>query len=416
MRTPKQPSKNGAKYKYYAGFSNAFVSDVLDRYASSCSRVLDPWNGSGTTTAACANRGIQSVGMDINPATLPVAWARLARPDLRGLLCDHLVRARPADLFAANVEAAKNDLLAVYFAERPASLLRSLRNYLALTSTEVTRGLNTHEVRAISGAAFVVFAEVIREALRPMRGTNPSWFSRPKAGQRKISINENELCQMLRDAAAAMHVVPVDGYDQRLPQYEWPKLLLGDSRQDFTDLGTFDLVISSPPYCTRIDYAVATTPELLALGSVDSREFSALRRRIIGSVVTGGSAPSATDSRSTLLHATLEAIRQHHTKAASTYYARYFTRYFDDLARSLHQLACTVRKGHIVLVVQNSYFKDIELNLRSIVTELMQNEGLALSEAHEHSTRPSIADSNPRFKIYRNSNIRTENVLVFSAQ
>lgn len=416
MRTPKQPSKRGSKYKYYAGFSNAFVADVLDRYATATSRVLDPWNGSGTTTAACTDRGIPSVGVDINPAMLPVAWARLARADLLRLLCERLIRARPTDLFAAEVETGDADLLAVYFADRPASLLRSLRNHLVLASAEVAHGLGSHEIRATSGVAFVMFAEVVREALRPMRGTNPAWFSRPKPGQRRVSVAVGDIANMLRKAATAMSAVAANGLEQRLPQHKWPELVLGDSREDLTKLGTFDLIISSPPYCTRIDYAVATTPELLALGGISNSEFSALRRRIIGSVVTEEAEPSSAVSGSPTLRRTLDAIKQHHTKAASTYYARYFTRYFNDLALSLHQLARAGRGGCIVLVVQNSYFKEVEIDLRTIVTELMGNEGLALSEAWKHPARSPIAGSNPRFRIYRESNVATEDILVFSTR
>jgi predicted SnoaL-like aldol condensation-catalyzing enzyme len=352
--------------------------------------------------------------VDINPAMLPVAWARLARSDLLGRLCDRLIRARPNDFFDAEVEIGDADLLTVYFADRPASLLRSLRNHLVYASAEVAHGFDSHEMRAISGVAFVMFAEVIREALRPMRGTNPSWFSRPKTGQRRISADGTDIANMLRKAATAMSAVADTGHGQRLAQHKWPELVLGDSRQELTSLGTFDLIISSPPYCTRIDYAVATTPELLALGGLGDSEFSALRRQIIGSVVTDKAEPSSDVSRSPTLRRTLEAIRQHHTKAASTYYARYFTKYFNDLALSLHQLVRAARGGHIVLVVQGSYFKEVEIDLRTIVTELMEEDGLVLSEAWKHPARSPIAGSNPRFRIYRESNVATEDILVFS--
>src|ERR1700756_1383022 len=88
MRSPKLSHNNYSGrtardyHRYYAGYSSSFVGDVLDRYATRNSRVLDPWNGSGTTTFACASAGIESCGSDINPATLPIAWGRLARRDL----------------------------------------------------------------------------------------------------------------------------------------------------------------------------------------------------------------------------------------------------------------------------------------------------------------------------------------------
>jgi DNA modification methylase len=53
MRTPKQKLKQKAAYQYYAGFSSDFVCDILEKYASPGTRILDPWNGSGTTTGAC---------------------------------------------------------------------------------------------------------------------------------------------------------------------------------------------------------------------------------------------------------------------------------------------------------------------------------------------------------------------------
>jgi hypothetical protein len=414
MRTPKQPSKKEAKYKYYAGFSDAFVADVLDRYATSNSRVLDPWNGSGMTTATCAARGIRSVGMDINPATLPVAWARLARSDLTGLLCERLTRAKPADMFTAALEVGDDDLLAAYFTDHAGTLLRSLRNYLISTSAEVASGLDAREVRATSGVAFVVLAEVIREALRPVRGTNPSWFSRPRAGQHRISVDESALVGALTKTADAMRTVARDAHSNRPPGHAWPELVLGDSRLELSGLGNFDLIITSPPYCTRIDYAVATTPELLALGSVGRRQFSALRQQIIGSVVTEEGEPCFGASSSPTLRRTLEAISHHPTKAASTYYARYFTKYFSDLVRSLSELAGAVRAGYVVLVVQNSFFKDIEIDLRQIVTELLQNTGLVLSAAWKHPAKAPIAGSNPRFRVYRDSNVSTEDILVFS--
>ncbi|WP_410712175.1 DNA methyltransferase [Bradyrhizobium sp. BEA-2-5] len=40
--------------------------------------VLDPWNGSGTTTSVANGAGLTAVGIDINPAMAVVAKARLS--------------------------------------------------------------------------------------------------------------------------------------------------------------------------------------------------------------------------------------------------------------------------------------------------------------------------------------------------
>jgi hypothetical protein len=64
-------------YRYYAGYSTQFVRDVLDHLdLPKRATVLDPWNGSGTTTATASEAGFGVTGYDANPALVIVALAR----------------------------------------------------------------------------------------------------------------------------------------------------------------------------------------------------------------------------------------------------------------------------------------------------------------------------------------------------
>jgi len=153
---------------------------------------------------------------------------------------------------------------------------------------------------------------------------------------------------------------------------------------------------------------------MLALGSIGTTAFFNLRRRIMGSVVTNGAIAPLSSRPGSTVQRTLEAIEGHHTKAASTYYARYFSNYFRDLSLSIDQLVRAVPSGKIVLVVQNSYFKNIEIDLRAIVTEQLHDGGFPLISSWEHPVKAPIAGSNPRFRMYRESNVKFESVLVFS--
>jgi DNA methylase len=81
LSSPKQTTaeRHSSLFPYYAGFSEAFVGDVLDALQPTDGEVvLDPWNGSGTTTAVAGRAGLISIGVDINPAMAVVAKARLA--------------------------------------------------------------------------------------------------------------------------------------------------------------------------------------------------------------------------------------------------------------------------------------------------------------------------------------------------
>ncbi|MBC1345222.1 site-specific DNA-methyltransferase, partial [Listeria welshimeri] len=66
---PKYKSKDSSLlYKYYAGFSDQFVLDTLSYSDLHEMTVLDPWNGSGTTSRIASQLGARKiVGLDINP-------------------------------------------------------------------------------------------------------------------------------------------------------------------------------------------------------------------------------------------------------------------------------------------------------------------------------------------------------------
>lgn len=61
-------------YRYYAGYNDGFVQDILDRIdIPADGLVVDPWNGAGTTTAAALASGFHARGYDINPAAVLIA-------------------------------------------------------------------------------------------------------------------------------------------------------------------------------------------------------------------------------------------------------------------------------------------------------------------------------------------------------
>src|SRR5215831_14118342 len=77
-RTKGKASNKEAWFDYYAGFSAAFVRTVLERLLPHREgRVLDPWNGSGTTTTTAHELGVRSTGLDINPVMVVVAMVKL---------------------------------------------------------------------------------------------------------------------------------------------------------------------------------------------------------------------------------------------------------------------------------------------------------------------------------------------------
>ncbi len=70
-------------YQYYAGYSDGFVEDALSRMGVTGDElILDPWNGSGTTTSTAAANGLRAVGFDINPAAVLIGRSGLLQSDV----------------------------------------------------------------------------------------------------------------------------------------------------------------------------------------------------------------------------------------------------------------------------------------------------------------------------------------------
>jgi DNA modification methylase len=64
-------------YRYYAGYSSDFVTYALENVVPRATSVLDPWNGTGTTSVLAATRRLRTLGYDINPAMVLVAKGRM---------------------------------------------------------------------------------------------------------------------------------------------------------------------------------------------------------------------------------------------------------------------------------------------------------------------------------------------------
>lgn len=158
---------------------------------------------------------------------------------------------------------------------------------------------------------------------------------------------------------------------------------------------------------------VATTPEILALGGMTPSDIERLRVAMIGSVLTKSESARALQESPTARH-TIDQIATHPTKAAGAYYLRYFSKYFLDMASAVGQASNALASGgRAVMVVQNSFFKDLEIDLSKVMQELMEFNGVRLEHMHSHPVVAPIAGSNPLYKKYRERNVRTENVLVF---
>lgn len=418
LANPKQTARVRAEgwYRYYAGYSPDFVADAL-RLVNRDARplhVLDPWVGAGTTCAVAADQGHVTTGVDINPALVTIAKARMLRSDVTEsmeALTEEIIKGANR----SRRHISPGDPLLNWFAPKAATSLRALersifRLMVSPESDESALGFGLTHLSPLAAFFYVTLFRVTRNRLRSATTSNPTWVKASVPLKNRAKPSRAALQDEFRAMQGSLSEFLRIG-----TQHETADTPVEIQHGSSTSLNlpdeVVDVVITSPPYCTRIDYVASARPELAVLGCGDDI-FKALRHMTIGSPTL----PSFVDKTATQSAAAkrfLKAVRSHRSKASQTYYYRYFDTYFRMLDRSLQEMHRVVQWGGSgFLVVQDSYYKEIHLDLPRITTELAERHSWVVSNRFDYPVRRTMAVVNPRARAYRQTFGAVESVLL----
>ena len=414
--SPKQPSRSRRPdwYPYYASYPEIFVESVIETYLPDANTIIDPWNGSGTTTTVCERYGVPSVGIDINPALTVIARARLNPRSQRSQL---QTKALQSTTLATSIRPPPltSDPLLNWMHPDAAAQIRAIEHSIHLTtnSPHAARPLVRHVDQLTNASCFLYCAlfSVVRTLLQPFRTTNPTWFKTPPPSLRLTTLpwphlsdsfttHARSLCDRLTVSAS-------------IPYTPTAALFTANAMQLPFRSSEFEGALTSPPYATRIDYVRGTSPELAVLGA-DPSYISDLRRRVTGTpVVTDVRPPDPATIHSATANCALAFVASHPSKGSRSYYSPWLRNYLMDLQSGMFELARIVTPGGpICTVIQDSYYKEYRLDLQAIIAELMHSAGRTLSHRRDF---PAPA---PRSTILSTSGATlarhtTETLLVF---
>ncbi len=405
-------------FGYYAGYSTSFVDEALTYlHLDQDARVLDPWNGSGTTTDVVERRGFRGVGYDLNPAVVLVARARLLRSDVRP---SHRSLGQAIVRDSSNLAAADflpEEPLSAWFSPQTAATLRGLERAIQrdlISSSEYVRIAARSSLADVSPLAayyYVALFRTVRRLLVAFKTSNPTWTRFPETPRHRLRTSSDAVCAMFIEEVERMFA----GMAEAPPVTTLAQVDIGNSTSIKLGAGEVDAVVSSPPYCTRIDYAVSMRPELAVLG-MTAAEFRALRLSMLGCTILGEKgAPAAIPKEwGASCARLLEGVRRHSAHGSATYYYPTHVSYFASLYSSYAEIARVLRAGgHAILVVQDSYYKELHTDLQKVTSQMFQNLGMTSVLRRDYSSKNTKAAVNTRRLKYRNTADATESVLVF---
>ena len=411
-RAPDSAPKGASDY--YAAFSEGFVAEVLTVLGDDVI-VLDPWNGAGTTTHVAKCHGLTAYGYDANPAAVVAASARLMSMDTLSsvdALATHIAHlARESDEESPDTSVLRR-WLTRDSANRVVRLERSIARLLiqAAEPPVLVRDLRAAKLSSLAAYFYLALFKAVRSAVARFITSNPTWI---RSARTCTELRELDMAELIARFSAAQRSLAA----LALPAWRGlpgaVSVGVASSRELPLPDGSVQAVVTSPPYCTRIDYVMATLPEIAVLGGEES-DVTHLRREMIGTpTITGCDSSPAGDWGATA-QSFLRNVRAHRSQASAGYYSTQYRQYFSGMLESLKEIDRVTREGGLVtMVIQDSWYKEVHLDLPAVIKEMSEARGWKLTARDSFAVRPTKASIHPHSRRYRSTFTATEVATTF---
>jgi DNA modification methylase len=270
------------------------------------------------------------------------------------------------------------------------------------------RSLVPDSIEPIPALLFLALFEALRAGWQLQQSSNPTWTKIEALAPRDVESD-------LHSAFTAS----VDSVAKRLSSQITSRTEASLRTASATHIplspDSIDMIVTSPPYATRIDYAMATLPELAALGW-DKTDLATLRTRLLGTPVTSGGTVGQDQPVGHTALQFLDRVANHGSRASAGYYLKFFERYFAGLAASIREMSRVAKPGAgMAVVVQDSYYKEVRLDLARVLVELAARSGWNCQDSYDFPVH-TMAAVNRGARSYRSNFWATESVLIFAKQ
>ncbi len=343
-------------------YSVHLVEEILSDldYTPQC--VLEPFSGTGTTELVCANKGVPSFALEINPFLVWLGNAKLKTYLLEKIEEFLDVAKNITDNIESYTPTKLPPIHNIYrwWGEAQAEFLAKLKAAI--------KAVEDNEVRQLLSIAF---CRIVIELSNASFNHVSTSFKESSDTIFSIDIGKNtylSICDMVAHGASIQPLVSsiVFHHDARSVPKEC--------------LDKYDTVITSPPYPNRISYIRELRPYMYWTDFLEtSDQASELDWETIGG--TWGKATSllstweSNGSLPQYVYDIAQQIAAADNKSANLM-ANYVLKYFEDMKLHLSAIHSGLKsKGKVFYIIGNSNFYGITVPAERIYVDLMKNIG-----------------------------------------
>lgn len=385
----------------YAAFSIDFAVAAANRLAAdSNTKLVDPFVGSGTSLEAACIVGIPCSGIELNPFSALLARSRVA------------FGAEPSKVRKLLSNAARYSRSGASPISPAEWIAKKLCDQLACERQQLVKNLcaPTDQAYETEIVALVCALHAQHLSVHHFR-SNPAWLIAGESPDGPADMDTPWLEKAIQTAKAVFE----DFGTRDTGRFCKVEVLPCDFKEARIRRSSIKRFLTSPPYLNRLDYINPSVPALNILGERTSEQIEGLRSRMMG---TTKMRPPLADPRFATSKTATEFLRQvaqHPSKASNTYYLKFFSQYFSDLCDFIQWLGeHTSKSAEGLVVLQNSYYKEISIPLVEIVRELSRSQKFNVDVVRQDSSTRHMGALSPHQQAYAPDKKLTEFVLHFT--
>ena len=359
-------------YYYKEGFSPNLVEKAIEfSKIKSNDIILDPFNGSGTTTLTSSLKGYKSIGIEVNPFTSFLSQSKINNVDITEFN-------KKRDWILGKAYQGKESALKGF---STFSKTENINKWLFNDSVLDTfaGGWSASKEIMSSDLKQVIQLALIVSAMQNCNATRDGKCLRYRNNWQNNIYNKETFLSSLQ-ANLSLMIEDVEQY----PITEQPMILTGDARTILlnNDIEKFKLCVTSPPYLNTFDYTDIYRPELFLGQFVKNRdELYNLRLRTIRSHIQAKWKNPSFSNFGELYKNSMEHILQHESELMHKRIPVMVQAYFEDMLNILKQLRNKAEKNaQLWMVVSNSAYANKEIPVDLIIAEMANLANWKLKE------------------------------------